>query len=542
MDEVHDQSLDLTRLFELAPDVIFGIAATDRTFTHLSPSFERIVGWPVADWIGKSFVPLAHPADLPVAEQMLEMVLRGESLASYEVRIRTRAGGSLVAEITAVPHHENGRVVGVFGIARDVTRRKRMEEVQALVVEAGRVLNASLDPRETVARATRLAVPVLGDWAHSFVVASGVIQWHVGAHADPLQEPALGELIRDYPLDLAANTPMTRVLRSGEAVIVPDVADALLERLATGKEQLRLLRRLTPQSAMLVPLITRDQTFGVMTIVSTAAGRRYNLEDLAIAELLARRAALAVENARLFAAEREAFRLAEAAVRDREDFLAVAAHELKTPVTSLHGYAQLYLRQFEKDGALEEDRQRLALQNIAQQSARLARLVNRLLDDSLFTAGALSLDRDRVDLSALVERVARGAQEATARHTIVVTTPGPVTAIVDQLHLEHALANLLDNAIRFSPFGGPIEVTIAMISSDRARIRVRDHGIGVPPENRSDLFTRFHRAHTRSYRSGLGLGLYIGRRIVELHGGQIEAEFPDDGGTCIVVTLPAGAE
>jgi len=538
VDEVQPQSLDLARLFELAPDVIFGIAASDSAFTSLSHSFETIVGWPVADWIGKPFAPLVHPADLPLAEEMLGLALRGES-PRRELRILTRSGAYLVGEITAVPRVEDGRVVGLFGIARDVTRRKRMEEVQALLVEAGRVLNASLDPRETLAQAARLAVPVLGDWAQCFVVAKGAIRWRQGAHADPLQEPLLIEIVRTCSPDLNATTPLTRVLRSGEGVLVPEASDDRLAFLATGDEPLRLLRLLTPRSAMLVPFATRDQTFGVMAIVSSAPGRRYALEDLAIAELLAQRAALAIENARLFASEREALRLAEAAVREREEFLAVAAHELKTPVTSMHGFAQLYLRQFEQEGTLAPDRLRVALRIIAQQGSRLAGLVNRLLDDSIFTAGTLALETERVDLSALVERAARAAQEMSDRHAIGVETPGPVIVALDQMHLEQVLANLLENAIRYSPNGGPIEVTVTLDGPESARVRIRDHGIGIPEDQRANLFARFHRAHTRSYQSGLGLGLYISRRIVELHGGRIEAEFPVDGGTCIVVTLPA---
>ena len=203
-------------VFELAPDIIFGLSVPDGAFTDLSPSFAIIVGWPVSDWIGKPFGSIVHAADIPLAEEIFGMIGRGEVPPRHELRIHTKAGGYVIVEIRAVPRLEGGRVVGGFGIARDITQRKRMEEVQSLLVEAGKVLALSHEPRETLDWITRLAVPILGDWAQSFVVEEGQAKWRTGVHVDPRQGVYLAALLRRYPLTLDVPSPLTRVLRSGQ--------------------------------------------------------------------------------------------------------------------------------------------------------------------------------------------------------------------------------------------------------------------------------------------------------------------------------------
>ncbi len=224
------------------------------------------------------------------------------------------------------------------------------------------------------------------------------------------------------------------------------------------------------------------------------------------------------------------------AVRVRDEFLALAAHELKTPITSLRGVAQLAVRRLDRVGALRPEQLRTALQTIDAQSAKLATLVSQLLEVARDEAGRFAIDRSREDVVAIVRGAVETARAQAPDHQMLLSAPPQAIAWVDPLRLEQVIVNLLDNALKFSPHGGAIEVEVAV--ADAMRIAVRDHGIGVPPEHRSRLFERFYQAHARDYRSGLGLGLYICRRIVELHGGTIAAEFPPDGGTRMVVTLP----
>ena len=244
---------------------------------------------------------------------------------------------------------------------------------------------------------------------------------------------------------------------------------------------------------------------------------------------------------RALAAERAARDDAEAALRARDEFLSIASHELRTPITVLSAQAQLMLRRVERTGSFDPERALQAMRTVESQSDKLARLVGQLLDLSRIDSGKLKLERRVTDLAALVEQVAAAARSLTDQHTIVVSAPASLEAEVDPLRLEQVLTNLLDNAIKYSPDGGAVEVVLRQSAPRRVELSVRDHGLGVAPDRRARIFERFYQAHDDSHRQGMGLGLYVSREIIDLHGGQIRAEFPDDGGTRFVVWLPNAA-
>jgi signal transduction histidine kinase len=239
--------------------------------------------------------------------------------------------------------------------------------------------------------------------------------------------------------------------------------------------------------------------------------------------------------------ERAARVLAEAAIQARDEFLSVAAHELKTPLTSLRASAQILARRLGK-GLIEappwlSD----GLRTIDQQSERLTRLLAQLLDISRLDQSKIVVDREQTDLAALAAQLVGGFRARSGRHEIALRAQPGLVAEVDRLGIEQVLSNLLDNAIKFSPQGGPVEVEIGRTPDDQVRLMVRDHGIGIAPERRNEIFERFYQAHAEEHRSGLGLGLYITRQIIAQHDGTITAEFPEDGGTRFVVRMPATA-
>jgi signal transduction histidine kinase len=270
-----------------------------------------------------------------------------------------------------------------------------------------------------------------------------------------------------------------------------------------------------------------------MTWLVSAARPAYGPQDLSQAQDLARRCAMAIDNARLY-------REARAAVGLRDEFMSVAAHELKTPMTSLRGYAQLLSREFDRGEVANPERARRAATTIQVQSDKLARLVGQLLDISRIQSGKLAIELKPADLSELVHDVVDAARTQLKRHTLLARLPDELPTIIDPLRIEQVLTNLVDNAIKYSPEGGQIDVSLTA-EPDMIRLAVRDHGVGIPPEHRAHIFDRFYQAHAGgplTSMAGMGLGLYISREIVELHGGTIDAEFPDDGGTRFVVTLP----
>jgi signal transduction histidine kinase len=226
---------------------------------------------------------------------------------------------------------------------------------------------------------------------------------------------------------------------------------------------------------------------------------------------------------------------AEAAVRSRDEFISVASHELKTPIAGLLALAQLAGSRLARGRSLDDTQASDLIDQVRWQSERLNLLTGRLLDTSRIQAGTLALEREPTDLVALVRAIVRARVN---ERTIAVAAPDDLVADIDPMRIEQVVRNLLDNAIKYSPPDCPIEVQVGVASPGLARVAVRDHGPGIPVEHRPHIFEQFYRAHSASQVSGMGLGLHISRQIVELHDGSIEAEFPSDGGTCFLVTLP----
>ena len=228
------------------------------------------------------------------------------------------------------------------------------------------------------------------------------------------------------------------------------------------------------------------------------------------------------------------------AIATRDEFLSVAAHELKTPVTSLRAFAQLLLRDARRKREISPERLEFALNAIELQTSKLSQLVSRLLDTAQIEAGKLRIEPVRTDLVGLVYS-AFAQQQGDADHEFVFEGPEYLEALVDPVRFEQAITNLLDNAFKFSPQGGTVTVELGQDADAGISLSVTDSGLGIPLDEREAVFQRFHQAQGERHLTGMGLGLYIARQIVELHGGSIRIEEPARGGTCFVVALPPSA-
>jgi signal transduction histidine kinase len=228
---------------------------------------------------------------------------------------------------------------------------------------------------------------------------------------------------------------------------------------------------------------------------------------------------------------------AEAAIAAREEFLSVAAHELRTPVAGLLGHTQLAHRHIERHDAVDVAWLRARLETIERQVRRLGNLVDQLLDLATLQRGKLNIDLHESDLSLIVAGVVEQFRAVHPSVRLTVTAGVPVLVRVDALRIEQVLTNLIDNALKFGGNTKPTDVEV-LCDANAAVVSVRDRGPGIPPGERQRVFERFHQAHIQRHFGGMGLGLYISREIVELHGGTIAAEEPEGGGTRFVVRLP----
>jgi len=425
-----------------------------------------------------------------------------------------------------------GRARAVVTTFLDITEHKRAAEAERFLTEAGSVLASTLEYETTLASAARLAVPRIADWCSVDMLAEdGSLHRLAVAHVDQDRVEVGDRLSRCCRCDLDGGNGLAIALRTGHSRVYPEIADAMLSCSEGDREQVESLRKAGVKSLMVVPLVARGRILGAIQFVSAGSDRRYGGADLELAEGLARLTALAVDNARLY-------QEAQRAIRVRDDFLSVAAHELRTPLTSLQGFAQLAMKQLHRDGLADLDRMHQALRVIDYQSKKLSGLVSKLLDLSRMDAGGLSVERRLANLTQLVRRVVEGAEFVTNGHTLRLKAPARLEAMVDPRRMEQVVANLVDNAIKYSPGGGLVEIELSAPTLDMVRLTVRDHGIGIPPERRDKIFRRHYRAHSIKHFSGLGLGLYIAREIVALHGGHLQVECPPDGGSLFTVTLP----
>jgi signal transduction histidine kinase len=242
------------------------------------------------------------------------------------------------------------------------------------------------------------------------------------------------------------------------------------------------------------------------------------------------------------AAERAARVAAEAAVRARVEFLSLASHELRTPLTSLLGYTQAMRRRLQRGERLTPEQMEKVLALVAGRGDLLARLLNQVLDVSQLEAGTLVLNRDRTDVARLVRDAVAQASGWSERHQIQLDAPQTLPGRVDADRLTRVLLALVENAIRYSPDGGTIEVALRESPPAELEISIRDRGLGIPPEQRARIFQPFFQAHLEDYRSGLGLGLYLSRSIIEMHGGRLDVGFPSDGGLRVDLHLPLAGD
>jgi signal transduction histidine kinase len=432
---------------------------------------------------------------------------------------------------------DDGAIVGRLMILRDITAYKHSETLlhATFLAEASAALASSLDYEATLQQVASLAIPALGDWCTVYMLAEDREIRRVAVAYTDGEKAELAAALRRYPPSpVSARSSVAEVMRTGVPVLTPMIPEGYVAGIAQDAEHLQIMQRLAFRSSMTVPLQARGDILGALAFFSSDPERRYDTADLALAEDLARRAGLAVDNARLY-------REAQRAIRARDEFLSVAAHELKTPITSMLGFAQMLLRNLTPERPLDEQVVRRALQAIEQQSDRLSRLVSRLLDIARIEGGQLVIEPVVVDVVPLVHGVVDTIQASTGRHRLVTQAPAELHALVDPLRFEQVLTNLLDNAVKFSPEGEQIDVDVSQTSVGMVRVVVTDRGSGIPPEERDRIFDRFYQAHAGHHASGMGLGLYICRQIVEQHGGSIRAEPRPGGGTRFVVILPVGS-
>jgi PAS domain S-box-containing protein len=488
------------------------------------------LGYPPDTLPGRLASTIVHTEDRPAFVEHIALCREAPG-AVHRIEFRKiRGDGSMiwVREAARVVDGPQGDAV-IVTACEDITDRVRADERMQFLVDAGRVLASSLDYDTTLRTVADLAVPRLADWCSIDLLEEGAIRRVAVAHADPARMALAEEYQRRYPPDPDAGFGVARVLRTGEPQLLREVTEDVLRAVSRDDEQYEILRSLGFCSALVVPLPVGDRIIGAITLIAAESGRRYGSDELSTAELLAQRAALSVEKARLYRASREA-------TQARDEMLSIVSHDLRNPLNTILLSAGHLL---EIGAASDEQSRDVHLQIIRRQAKQMNRLIEDLLDVARVEAGRLPLSERREDPALLVADACESLSPLASQKGVHLEGQAPdglPQVCADRHRVLQLFGNLVGNAIRHTEPGGTVRVS-AEQDGDTIRFAVTDTGSGIAAADMPHLFERFYQASTTG-RGGAGLGLAIARGIVEAHGGRIAVESRLGHGSVFHFSIP----
>jgi PAS domain S-box-containing protein len=519
--------------------IVWEADATTFRFTFVSQRAQQILGYPVERWLGEPdfWVNLLHFEDREEAVSLRRNATQGGEDHDIEYRVVASDGRVLwMHDIVHVIRDQAGKSRQLRGLMVNISERKEDDARQRFMAEARPVLASSLDYATTLATVARLTLPGLADGCVvDLIDDDGEIRRVAQAHVNPSKE----SLLQDLPFGMDAGKIGT-VLSTGQPAFYAEIP--VSSRLdSNGSETpldlhqgLHRLREIGARSLISVPLRARGRTLGTITLFYGESGRYYRAADLALAEDLARRAALAIDNARLYREAQEASRI-------KDEFLATVSHELRTPLNAVFGWARML-----RTRPLDPETSAQALETIERNARLQTQIIEDILEVSRIITGKLRLNVGPVELVPILEAAidsVRLAADAKGIRLNVFLDPQVEPASGDPERLQQVVWNLLSNAIKFTPEGGTVEIKLMQQTpqASHARIVVKDTGNGIRPDLLPFVFDRFRQGDSSTGRryGGLGLGLAIVRHLVELHGGTVSAESAGEGqGATFLIELP----
>jgi PAS domain S-box-containing protein len=513
--------------------VVWTIDSETQLTTFVGPSAERIFGFSQDAWMSEPafFANHLDPEDRVLFVKGLDRVMKTKKDMEFDHRFVGSDGrivwlhtGIRLAKATDAGKHE------IRALSVDITQIKSAEAAlrrakarSDFLAAASALLSESLDTEVTLGHFSRLAISHVADWQNvDLVEDDGKVRTIALSHRDPIIEEELRRT--------GFRFPVAEVLASGRALHLATVNESNIHEWFKDPGARAQVSELKPRSIIITPIPVRGRFVGALTFVSNF--NAYEEGDLIMAEDLGRRAGTALENAALYIQAQEA-------VRARDEFLSIASHELKTPLTPLKLQTQS-LRRALTLGTIQtlgSEKISRMLDSSDRQITRISRLIDDLLDISRINSGKMQLTFEDFVLSDLLtETVDRFAEEIKiARCTIELECSPDIKVRWDRFRIEQVVVNLLTNAIKYGA-GGAIEIR-AKVAEGLIVLSVRDHGIGIAEADQTRVFGRFERAVSGTHFGGLGLGLYIVTQILEAHGGTISLDSRTGEGSTFTVKL-----
>ncbi|HEY6231768.1 MAG TPA: CHASE domain-containing protein, partial [Pyrinomonadaceae bacterium] len=533
-------------LVENANDIVFSLDL-DGNVTSINRAVESLTGYTQRELMGMNMSEFLTPVSTNSARAMTARKLAGEERTNYEVEVRAKDGRLFTLEISSRLARNQGKPIGVQGVARDITTRREAEEAlrqadQRALSEYERLLEKVAGLAQTLGTArdllaifrglrefTRLAVPCDGLFVSLYDatrdVRTACYGWGDGEEFDTSELP---------PMPVNFTGPNSRAVRTNEVIITNDYQKATLGNPAVlvGPDN-----GLRPQSSLSAPMAVMGRIIGTIE-VQTYERAAYRAEHATAMRMAANLTAVAIENVRLLERESNARASAEESNRLKDEFLATVSHELRTPLTAILGWSRML-----QSGSLETEMATRAIETIKRNAKSQAQIIDDILDVSRIITGNLYLELNPVELAPVLEaavNVVRPTADAKGIQIDLDFEPEPAAVPGDVNRLQQVFWNLLSNAVKFTPAGGRVSVGLQHVDS-HVEVTVSDTGQGITPQFLPFVFDRFRQADSTSTRQhgGLGLGLAIARHLVEIHGGSISAHSEGPGtGAVFTVRLP----
>jgi PAS domain S-box-containing protein len=517
----------------------------------LGYGMDELVGWRVSETMERG--DGVEDGGRALHEMVAETVRTGEGRRDERLTLTRKDGSPLIAACGVFPVHEGDAVSGAVINFLDVTPRHRAEQERSCLLEreqsarreaeaagerarflsdASRLFADSLDYETTLQNLAHLVVTRLADSCLIYLCdADGGVQRLEPAHRDPRARALLQAQLRLHPPTLQTLIPPVRdALREGKTTRLGDVRGEELKGVPGDDAHLSVSGTVGLGSLVVVPLIARGRILGAISCGATESGRLGTPEELLLVEELANRAALAIDNAELYRASQDA-------VRTREEVLGVVSHDLRSPLNAVRFGAQALLRHWpEATRATAEHRQ---VEAISRAADRMARMVSDLLDIARIDSRTLSIEPAAAEVDALLRETVAAHEAAAGEKGVSLVThvePDLPEVLIDEQRIQQVLANLVTNALRFTPEGGRITLRAERHDARTAVFTVTDTGHGISTEHLPRLFDRFWKSGLD--RSSTGLGLSIARGIVESHGGTIRVDSQPGLGSSFSFTVP----
>ncbi|CAN5901740.1 hypothetical protein BH23GEM7_BH23GEM7_25420 [soil metagenome] len=545
-----DLALELTPVAQLVIDRKGALVSANQQARGLFRLDERAIGRPFRD-LELSYRPVelrsrieeayreGRPISLPRVEE-------------WQLRLRPRGAPPVPVALSAVGGEHGERVEEIRWLIRDTSERTRAEErVQQLIreqaareqaeaaarrsrvlAEASRILSSSVDYRHTLRAMVRFLVPELADAVIVYMLdGEGQLERLAAAHSGPRENASLQQLLTVRTPDLDSTiSPVARVIRTGKAELIPEVGPELLGVRGESPESLGILRLIDPRSLMVVPLVSGGAAFGAISLSCSTPGRRYTSDDLGMAEDLASRVTLAVDNARLYAE-------AERAARARQELLHVVSHDMRNSLNAALLHVELLLSSTPAEE--RRVRGRSQIETIQRSLNQMHRLVQDLLETEKLEEGQLVLQRERQEIPPLLEEVLGMLQPVAEEEHLHLESHFPEqlpAVLADRGRLLQVFFNLVGNAVKFTPPGGRIMLRAELLGSEVC-FSVSDTGPGIAAADLPHVFDPYWQGDQGAY-GGRGLGLAIARGIVEGHEGRIWVESRQGVGSTFCFMIP----